>query len=265
MLFGISAHGAELATLVLVTAASGLVAAELWSIRFEFRAGRGLDPGLLSRDGRHAWRARRSSVIPELALAQTVLLAGSLAAWELPGIVRAVAAAGSLVTAALLYTTLRYGRDGSDDMLLIVVFMLSVALVVRQDWAVQAALVGIAGLAMIAYAASGAGKLAGSSWRDGTAMAVVLRSETYGSPLAGRLASEHRTLTRLAGYAVIAVELLVPVAVVLGGWPLVGALALAAGFHVGVGAVMGLNRFTPAFIATYPALIWLADELAVGG
>lgn len=265
MLFEISAHEAELATLVLVTVASGLVAAELWSIRFDFRAGGILDPRLLNRGGRRAWGARLSRTIPELALAQAALLAGSLAAWQLTGVIRLAPAAGSLATATLLYVALRYGRDGSDDMLLIVVFMLSVALVVRRDWAVQAALVGIAGMSMIAYAASGAAKLAGRSWRDGTALAVVLRSETYGLPLAGRLASEHRIVSRLAGYAVIAVELLVPAAVVLGGWPLAGALAMAAAFHVGVGAVMGLNRFTPAFLATYPALIWLSDELAVGG
>ncbi len=257
----ITAYEAQRATLVALLLASGLLAGELWSIRSEFADGGILDPRLSFRGHRKPWRARVSRRIPELSVALTVLLAGSLAAWESPA-ARAAGGFGSLATASILYVTFGPGRDGSDDMTWIVAFMAGAALAVNRDWATQAALVGIAGTAMIAYSVAGFAKLAGRRWRSGSALESILKTNTYGSASAGRLISKHRTFGRLAGYTVIAVELLVPCSVLVGGWVLVSALALAFIFHLGVGATMGLNRFTLAFAATYPSLIWLSGNLA---
>ena len=59
-------------------------------------------------------------------------------------------------------------------------------------------------------------------------------------------------------WLVIAFEVAFPIGIVLGGWFAAAALAGAAAFQLSIAISMGLNRFTPWFVAAFPATAWTA-------
>ena len=54
------------------------------------------------------------------------------------------------------------------------------------------------------------------------------------------------------------VECAFPLGVLAGGWVLLATLALAFAFHTAIAFTMGLTVFPWAFLATYPALTFVA-------
>jgi hypothetical protein len=174
------------------------------------------------------------------------------------------ASAAAVIVALMLLTHLGVpqGNDGSDQITLIIAVAVLLACIAPADSLAQrACLAFIAAQLLLSYVTAGASKLAGSTWRKGTAMADIASTHSYGSPAISRMLVRHPFVGRLGSWGTIAFELSMPGVLFL---PSVAApllLCVAIGFHVAVAAVMGLNSFIPAFIAGYPAIVWLMQLL----
>jgi len=88
----------------------------------------------------------------------------------------------------------------------------------------------------------------------------VFRFSAYPQSESLRGWAQHPRLLWCAGWAVMLFELTFPLALLQREW-LFAALLLAALFHIANACLFGLNRFVWAWIATYPALLWLQARL----
>ncbi|NYH79918.1 hypothetical protein FHR84_003267 [Actinopolyspora biskrensis] len=186
-------------------------------------------------------------------LAAAVLVAPS-AGWQ-----RTLA--NVLVTgcACWLHRRRRYGTDGADQMSALVQASCALARAGHRDpRLVDACLLFQATQATMAYVVSGCAKLAGPTWRRGTALEGILRTRVYGDRHAFAWCRRHpRTARWVARSTAIAECGFLGVFVRRGRWaPAI--VALACAFHAATARVMGLGRFWWAFTATYPAVLYVA-------
>lgn len=148
---------------------------------------------------------------------------------------------------------LGFGLDGADQMYTIV--WAGVAL---SGFVPAAGLVLIAGQSLVSYLVSGIAKLYGHAWRSGVAPGQITSTLGHGGPtssvVVGRFSS-------LVSTGTMAFEVGGPFLILLGPVGAIVFSAAAAGFHLSIAAVMGLNNFVWAFIAALPAVIWLASIL----
>jgi len=246
-------------TAVLVGIASVLSAAELLALRAEFRRNGVFDPQVLSSTRPGVLTARLGVVaIPriagaELALAVTVML---LLALGMSPVLPLVGLAAAMVLQRFL---IPYGGDGSDDMARVLTVTLAVAYAVSTtSAAVRIALVFIAAQLCLAYGASGISKLFGGTWRSGTAVPRILHTAFGHAGLTRSALDRWPNAGKTITWLVIAFEVAFPIGIVLGGWFAAAALAGAAAFQLSIAISMGLNRFTPWFVAAFPATAWTA-------
>ncbi|WP_246212226.1 alpha/beta fold hydrolase [Streptomyces abyssomicinicus] len=180
------------------------------------------------------------------------------AALLLPGSGRWRGAANLFLGAsgAVLYSTQRYGTDGSDQASGLVQTATGAARLVSSPQAQDALLWYVALQSNLSYAVAGWVKLLGRDWRDGSAMSGVMRTRTYGHKGVWELTRRFPKSARAFAHGVLALECLFPVLYLKGGRlarPVLGGTAL---FHVANGFVMGLGRFVPAFTAMYPMVAY---------
>lgn len=131
----------------------------------------------------------------------------------------------------------------------------------HRDLAEDAGLGYVAIQAISSYFIAGVVKLVVPRWRRGEALPLFLRSAHLRVPsrLVAWVGRGRRA--RMLSWAIIAFEVLFP-------WVLVdprvtvAALAVALGFHVTNAWAFGLQRFVTAWLASYPAVVWLALWLA---
>ena len=171
----------------------------------------------------------------------------------------------SCVGLGLLAWRQRYGQDGADQMNLIVAVTL--VLTVGPFQSMTALRLGLAFLAAqlaLSYVSAGVAKLISPVWRSGAAVGLVLNSASYGSRQAGALLKRLPWLGQMLTWSVIAFEVSFPAALFL-AWPWVALpMAFGAFFHVSIAIVMGLNNFVPAFLSTYPALLYTSMLVTAG-
>jgi uncharacterized membrane protein YphA (DoxX/SURF4 family) len=153
------------------------------------------------------------------------------------------------------------GRDGSDDMSVIVTTALAVATIAAGDrLIVIIALAFITAELCICYATSGISKLIGSRWRSGDALIGIMRTASYGHQAMAGMFDRLPSAARLASWFVICGEIAFPVLVILGGIAGIAALIIAACFQLMIAVTMGLNRFVPWFLTSYPAALWVVGH-----
>lgn len=115
----------------------------------------------------------------------------------------------------------------------------------------------IAAQSVLSYVIAGLGKARNASWWNGTAMRHLFTSSgPYVLLKAVRNMGAQRSLCVLLGWVVVGFELVFPAVLLMpvaGKWML---LAFVLGFHLANAAVLGLNRFVWAWLATYPALLY---------
>jgi pimeloyl-ACP methyl ester carboxylesterase len=175
----------------------------------------------------------------------------------LPGRARLAANAALTGTSVALYPRQHYGTDGSDQVSFLVQGVSTVARAFeRRPHVVDAGLWYVALQSVLSYAASGWAKLAGSSWRSGDALAGVMRTRTYGDPLAWRLCNSHPRAARLLGSSVLALECVFPIVFLARGRAAAPMLASATGFHLANARLMGLGRFVWSFLSMHPAVLY---------
>lgn len=158
----------------------------------------------------------------------------------------------------VLHRRSTWGGEGGDQMMLIVFTVTLIAAAAPRDSSIALACVlFVAGQITLAYVASGTAKCFGPLWRQGKALSKIMNQYAYGREDVARLLAARPRSARLICYAVIGFQLSFPMFFVL---PMPGALAyLFAGvlFHAGIAYVMRLNLFLPAFVGTYPSLLFV--------
>lgn len=247
----------------------GAVAVLISSLEMLARPGLYADAGLLS------WRAEqlRARWLCHGAFARmldvafrppAVLWIAGLRAAAAAAVVASPRPAGVLVgavaaTCLLLMLRDTYGNDGADQLGLIVFTAATIAHLRPAPAVVVAVLWFIAVQGCLGYFTSGVAKLAGPRWRNGTGLAGVFETETYGARSVAGVMRAHPALALAASWVVIVGESAFPLALVAPEPVAMGLLAFGLTFHLGAAMVMGLNTFLWAFPATYPA-IWFCAQ-----
>jgi hypothetical protein len=211
-----------------------------------------LGHGKVARSMRHAMCAR--GTFPAVLLARLALLVAALA----PGLgsyARAALLALVVLTTLLLGARGLYGSDGSDQMDQVIVAGLFATYFLEPAGYAWIGLAFVAAQSLLSYAASGLSKLGSPMWRNGTAVAAILGTNTYGAPHVTRLFASRPGVGTVASRGVIALECLIPFVLVVPMPVVVVILARAAVMHLSIAAVMGLNKFLLSWVATYPAVI----------
>ena len=151
-----------------------------------------------------------------------------------------------------------YGRDGSDQMILVIVAALAAGTMLHAE---RLAVVFVACQLVAAYFIAGVAKLRGREWRNGDAVPLILSTRSYGAPGVGALLREQRWVGRAVTWTTMSFEFLFPLALLGPQQVLIGALVVGALFHVTTAATMGLNVFLWAFLACYPCVLYLSQQV----
>lgn len=168
-----------------------------------------------------------------------------------------------LLVAACLIDSARLplGGEGADQMSLLIALAL---LVGGGPWATERlgwiALAFVAGQAVLSYTASGWAKIFSPVWRSGAAVPGILSTYEYGFPRVGAWLFERPLISRAITWPVLILESSFALALVSPRLA-VAYMIFGFGFHLTNAFVMGLNAFTPSFVATYPAVLWLATQI----
>jgi hypothetical protein len=189
----------------------------------------------------------------------------SLTGWLSPAWVGApamLAGTASLLLRADEPIGVQVALDGGEYLLMVCLLCVGAGLALGTSVALQAALVFVAFQALLEYASAGWIKLrAWRGWLDGTFLQRVVAASNYGHPALVAPLARHPRRAGLLSIAVIALELALPATPLLARPYAELVLAAALLFHVGTGAVMGLNSFVWGFGAAFPAILYCRDWL----
>ncbi len=203
---------------------------------------------LIQRGAEHLQRDTFLSV-PQIALAMA-LIAGL---WREPVV--------ALLWLFGLVQLVRFDgpyNGGADKMVLLILTCLCVANLAPP---VGELALGYLGLQLVlSYFVSGWVKLKSGAWRSGEALSDVFAHSAYPVSDSLRGWSERLAVMRLASRGVIVFEVLFPLTLSHPVALAVG-LSMALVFHLANAILFGLNRFVWAWLASYPALIWLQARL----
>jgi hypothetical protein len=163
------------------------------------------------------------------------------------------------VTTLLLRVRSTMGIHASGAMVMLVYTACTLGLAVGTGRSMRSALVFIAAQACLASFVAGSGKLGEATWRNGTAIPLLVSTLMWGRRSEALLLRAHPSYGRLlcwftmAGECSVALSIFVPLPIGL------GILALAALCHVVVAVAMRLPSFVWAFVSTYPAIIFCSN------
>jgi hypothetical protein len=153
------------------------------------------------------------------------------------------------------------GSSGADQMYKMTFFACALILASSEQWVWQCGIIFLTGLLVLSYSTSGWLRIFEPTWRDGSALLIVLRQNTYGNRRVWELARKHPTLNRIASMAALLFECSFCLALFLPFHFLLIYLFFGIIFHAFNAWVMGLNTFFWAFIAIYPPFIWLSLKI----
>lgn len=153
------------------------------------------------------------------------------------------------------------GQDGGDQMLHIATLALAVGSIlgIFSSVALSVALLFIGAQSCLAYVTAGLAKIVSPAWTRGTAVAGVLSTATYGQEGVFTAVAKQRTVGIALCWMVIAMECAFLAAPVVPQLALLFLLVCGLLFHSINAALMGLNGFLWAFVATYPCILFLND------
>jgi hypothetical protein len=168
-----------------------------------------------------------------------------------------------VLTLVTLLFTLRspQGNDGADRMGLIILVTGSLADVIHTPVAYSTALLFIAAQGALSYGTSGGLKVRQTGWTNGDFVTDVLATSSFGNRDLLRLFQAHLFLRKWCGRFVAYGDCLLALAPLLP--PLACSMVLIFGvaLHTGIARILGLNTFLWAFVATYPAMIFVSTWL----
>lgn len=201
------------------------------------------------------------TVILGRALAAIALIDPSVNGWDLP--------CSGFILVSCLYVSRRtvFGSDGSDQMGMVIavgVVIMSAGIALNDRGLASCGVFAIAGQAALAYCVAGTAKLISPVWRDGRALPRVMKTRTFGHPLAARIAESGPTLCRGLSLMIIVTEMMFPLVMLVPRDIAMGCLACFAVFHLFNAYFMGLNAFVWPFLATYPSVMLMNATIRGG-
>lgn len=216
------------------------------------------------------WRTSRRTVLTQnrlfdrtgmrqLLLARIAVVV-LMAAFPLMSWAQSFALMISALMSIVLSWRQRYGEDGADQMNLIVSVVCFLAVGPLQGTIGLYAGLGFLALqAVLAYLSAGIAKIISPVWLKGLAVGLIVNTASYGSSGSGAFLKMYPLFGRLATWGTVLFEFSFPLVLLL-PWPLVVApLAVGMVFHMSIALVMGLNNFIPAFLSTYPAVLFVSQ------
>jgi hypothetical protein len=187
-----------------------------------------------------------------LALA---LLSGVQSAWSI--------ALLSLHSLAVLHRFQGPYNGGSDRMGLLILYSICFAHWLPAGLLSEVAFGYLAVQVLLSYFISGRVKIVNADWRSGQALADVFAFSAYPVSEGLRSLAAQKQALFVASWAVMLFEVLFPLAL-MDQSLLIGALGVAAVFHLANACLFGLNRFLWFWIAAYPSILWLQARLVQG-
>ncbi|WP_280262222.1 hypothetical protein [Nocardia wallacei] len=177
----------------------------------------------------------------------------SVLAWRTP--IAAVSGFTTVVFALLLAVRFPFGRDGADQLALLLTLATAAYSLAPTETAARVILLVICAHMTGSYLVAGWSKLVSRAWTTGNAMHLILTSSCYGNPHLARAIP--KPLQHLAGVSAAVFEALFfvvwfadpPIAFTL--------LGIGLFFHLMCWVAMGLNTFLLTYAAGYPALVWM--------
>lgn len=169
--------------------------------------------------------------------------------------------AGALLVQLLLMKRRSvYGLDGADQMYAVVFLGLAVyELMPQGSLASVAGLIYIGAQTVLSYLIAGIAKITGPSWRDGRAIGGIMTTKIYGNSAAAAVFRGRATLGLITCWLVITFEVTFVAAFFVDREIMWVMLAAGVLFHAANAALMGLNSFLMAFVASYPAVAYVNE------
>ncbi|WP_432159396.1 hypothetical protein [Streptomyces sp. NRRL F-5630] len=168
------------------------------------------------------------------------------------------------VSQVLVYPRHLFGTDGSDQVSFLVQTAAALGRAGGTDATRAAAVQFIGAQTVLSYGASGWAKLPGDAWRNGDALAKIMRTQTYGDEWFFKQLDKYPAASRAICHVVLALECGFPLLLLKKGKYIDAGLLLMGGFHLANARFMGLSRFAWAFVSTYPSVRALAKGTGEG-
>ncbi|MEU5432069.1 hypothetical protein AB0G73_01690 [Streptomyces sp. NPDC020719] len=195
------------------------------------------------------------------------VLAVQFAAGLAAPVVAPVSTRGSAVLACVLLATLLlglhrsdYGTDGADQMAALAMLTAAATLTVGGTVG-RLFLAFLTCQLVLSYLIAGTAKLISPMWRDGSCLAMILSTRSYGSPRLAAMLRARPLLGLVMAWGVMVLEVTFWLALIVPGGPRWGFLLAGAALHIGIAVTMGLSTFVFAFIGAYPAMVFMAATL----
>lgn len=143
------------------------------------------------------------------------------------------------------------GGDGADQMAILTLFAGCLAILPGPNASTTLMAVFFIGAQLVlSYFTAGFVKAVSPTWRNGSAIGLVMCSEAYGERWIGSFVESRGSLSRLLTRAVFVGECLFPLILIAPREVAIAMLAAGFVFHVATAVTMGLNTFMVAFPAT---------------
>lgn len=157
----------------------------------------------------------------------------------------------------LLHPKHFYGSDGSDQLSFLVQSTAAIARIGDNDRRLESGLMFLSSQVALSYLTSGAVKMVSRTWRSGEALPGVLRTRTYGDAKLFQFLDSNPRISKTIAHSVLAAEICFPLVYVMPRKPALAAVTTMGVFHIANARYMGLARFVWAFLATYPAVVYV--------
>lgn len=171
-----------------------------------------------------------------------------------------IAIYAAAITSLLLSLRHAYGGDGADQFSTIALVAIAISIPFGTKGN-QVALGFIAFQCLLAYATAGLAKCSSLRWRDGSGLAELMNTKTYGIRLLGAAFRDCRLLAVVSSWAIILFQIIMPLLFLAGPSPLRVGLLCGLVFHCAMAFIMRLHTFVWAFVSAYPALIWVRMQI----
>jgi len=234
----------------------------------------------LRNDGLLSWRVHR---LTHPKISRLLAMLGLDRCFQHPGVLGFLAVrllAGVLVAASICLrwpsraefyvlsaTTLLFnlrcpeGNDGSDQMSLLILIAASLGELVHTSLSYRVVLFFIAAQSSLSYGTSGLLKVREQGWRNGRFVTEILATSSFGNRELMHRFRRHRPLRVTAGWLVAFGDCLLAFAAILPPLVCIPLLLFGVCMHLGIARILGLNTFLWAFVATYPAVLFVSLTL----
>jgi len=149
-----------------------------------------------------------------------------------------------------------FGRDGADQMQIVIFGSLALAHLHPTPLIQRSAVWFIALQVILSYFTAGLSKAWSPVWRSGKALPAIISTRIYGNAKIAHYLDRRPQVSQFICMGTIAFETLFPFVLLAPPVIIVGMLFIGMSFHLSIARIMGLNTFFWVFLATYPAILY---------